>query len=101
MKHLYIIFLLLIFASCGVTVEGTVENDCQPQLWPDYNGVTVPKNIAPLNFSTVAFDSLQRIEAVLKTPDGKNYDFSGKNFTKFSQAFYRGLYPAAKRIANC
>lgn len=91
MKHFFIIFSLLILSSCSVRVEGTVEKDCPPDLWPDYNGVTIPKNIAPLNFSTSSFDSLDRIEAVLKTFDGENYNFSGKNYIDFPLSDWRKI----------
>lgn len=82
---------MLILSSCSVRVEGTVEKDCPPDLWPDYNGVTIPKNIAPLNFSTSSFDSLDRIEAVLKTFDGENYNFSGKNYIDFPLSDWRKI----------
>ncbi|MBQ3689148.1 MAG: PD40 domain-containing protein [Bacteroidales bacterium] len=91
MKHFFVIFSLLILSSCSVRVEGTVEKDCPPDLWPDYNGVTIPKNIAPLNFSTSSFDSLDRIEAVLKTFDGENYNFSGKNYIDFPLSDWRKI----------
>lgn len=54
--------------------------DCEPLLWPDYNGVTIPKNIAPLNFSTARCDSLQGIEAYVKVPNGKEYYFEGDSY---------------------
>ncbi len=91
MKHFFIIFSLLILSSCSIRVDGTVEKDCPPDLWPDYNGVTIPKNIAPLNFSTTSFDSLDRIEAVLKTFDGENYNFSGKNYIDFPISDWREI----------
>ncbi|MBR6279090.1 MAG: PD40 domain-containing protein [Bacteroidales bacterium] len=91
MKHFFIIFSLLILSSCSVRVDGTLEKDCPPDLWPDYNGVTIPKNIAPLNFSTTSFDSLDRIEAVLKTFDGENYNFSGKNYIDFPISDWREI----------
>ncbi|MBQ5404976.1 MAG: PD40 domain-containing protein [Bacteroidales bacterium] len=91
MKHFFIIFSLLILSSCSVMVDGTLEKDCPPDLWPDYNGVTIPKNIAPLNFSTTSFDSLDRIEAVLKTFDGENYNFSGKNYIDFPISDWREI----------
>jgi len=91
MKHFFLIFSLLILSSCSVRVDGTIEKNCPPDLWPDYNGVTIPKNIAPLNFSTTSFDSLDRIEAVLKTFDGENYNFSGKNYIDFPISDWREI----------
>ncbi len=80
MKRLFYVLLLMLICSCGVNVTDTISMDCAPILWPDYNGVTIPKNIAPLNFSTVRYDSLQGIEAQIKTPDGKVYEYSGAKY---------------------
>ena len=63
MKKIVYVLLLLLNFSCGTNVTDTMSVDCAPLLWPDYSGVTIPKNIAPLNFSTVRYDSLQGIEA--------------------------------------
>ncbi len=81
-KIVYVLLLLLIY-SCGNNVTETISADCVPLLWPDYNGVTIPKNIAPLNFSTVRFDSLQGIEARIKVPSGKEYCLEGDNYIDF------------------
>ncbi len=70
----------MLICSCSVNVTDTISMDCVPMLWPDYNGVTIPKNIAPLNFSTVRYDSLQGIEAQIKTPNGKVYEYSGAKY---------------------
>jgi len=80
MKKIVFALLLLLQLSCGRTVTDSKSVDCEPMLWPDYNGVTIPKNIAPLNFTTARFDSLQGIEAQIKTVDGKVYDFDGDNY---------------------
>ena len=43
----------LLFGACSgnrpVQIQGVLEAD--PDIFPDYKGVTVPMNIAPLNFS--------------------------------------------------
>lgn len=83
MKYIYTLLLAALVVSCRPVVNQTVNVDAEPQLWPDYSGVTVPKNIAPLNFSTIAFDSLQGIEAKVVTKDNQEYLFSGKNYVAF------------------
>ena len=60
-------------------------------LWPDYKEVTIPKNIAPLNFSTARFDSLQGIEAHVKTPAGREYDFAGESYIDFPMEQWRTI----------
>lgn len=51
MKKIYILGLLLslLIACSPVVPEGKMTNKV-PSIFPDYNGVTIPANIAPLNF---------------------------------------------------
>ena len=51
MKHLlYLIILLSLFPSCTPTPENVQKSDLLPPIYPDYCDVTIPENIAPLNF---------------------------------------------------
>ena len=49
-KH-YSIFLLVALLCACTTVPDSIPLEEEPAIWPDYSGVTVPENIAPLNFS--------------------------------------------------
>lgn len=52
MKRLAIVLAFgLLFLSCDrqVGIDGSLGTD--PEIYPDYAGVTIPSNIAPLNFS--------------------------------------------------
>ncbi len=40
-----------LLAACTETVSDARQEAAQPQIYPDYVGVTIPVNIAPLNFS--------------------------------------------------
>lgn len=53
LKPLYSIAVLaaLTLASCNPRVEISGETGAAPEIFPDYSGITVPKNIAPLNFN--------------------------------------------------
>ena len=42
--------LLVILASCTPTPENVQKSDALPPIYPDYCDVTIPVNIAPLNF---------------------------------------------------
>ena len=42
--------LLVILASCTPTPENVQKSDSLPPIYPDYCDVTIPVNIAPLNF---------------------------------------------------
>ena len=52
MKHLiaYTLLLACLLASCSAGHENAVKQNSLPHIYPDYAGVTVPVNIAPLNF---------------------------------------------------
>ena len=52
MRNISFSFLLvLLLAACGSSVPTDYKKSSQlPAIYPDYCGVTVPHNIAPLNF---------------------------------------------------
>jgi hypothetical protein len=50
--YLYFTIVLLFFSACGKEPHGDiVVNETLPVLDPDYSNVTIPPNIAPLNFN--------------------------------------------------
>lgn len=49
-KYLPLIILLALLEACVPAPEDVSETDAFPDIYPDYIGVTVPCNIAPLNF---------------------------------------------------
>ena len=51
MKNIIITLLtLLLLAACGAPTA-TEHSDRQPDIYPDYRGVTIPASIAPLDFT--------------------------------------------------
>ena len=55
MKRTYILIYSLVvavmlLASCASTHENATKVDKLPPIYPDYTNVTIPVNIAPLNF---------------------------------------------------
>ena len=44
------IVILIGLSSCTPTPENVQKNNSQPPIYPDYCDVTIPQNIAPLNF---------------------------------------------------
>ena len=51
MKIVYIISIVLLFlSSCTPSPHDVVKQDELPPIYPDYCDVTIPQNIAPLNF---------------------------------------------------
>ena len=50
-KPLYLIILIFLLSSCGNKPNGDIAvSELAPHLEPDYSGITIPPNIAPLNF---------------------------------------------------
>ncbi|MCF0159386.1 MAG: PD40 domain-containing protein, partial [Bacteroidaceae bacterium] len=55
-KNLFYIFLIITVAACqrDIQVEGTLNEEVQ--IFPDYKEVTIPSNLAPLDFQTLNAD---------------------------------------------
>lgn len=96
MRHFLIIISIIFFAACEPSVNQSIKTDSEPKLRPDYNGVTIPANIAPLNFSTTAFDSLQKITARIVTADNQEYSFSGRNFISYDTKTWKEILKKSK-----
>ena len=67
-----IIGLLLLAAgtlSCAGT-DGT-SSEAFPPIWPDYTDVTIPVNIAPMNFGPADGLPVKGLRVEVRTPDGK------------------------------
>ena len=67
MKKTSIIIAALALASCSTSVNNAVLTDIDVPIYPDYKGVTIPCNIAPINFSVA--DSIQA-DALLISANG-------------------------------
>ena len=66
----------LIAAGCSGWKTPSLSSEEHPQIFPDYIGVTVPSNIAPLNFMVEDADHVQASFAI----DGQNVlDIKGKD----------------------
>lgn len=60
--------LLVISSGCSGWMEPASVSDSQPLIFPDYSGVTVPCNIAPMNFMVEGAGHIQAVYSV----DGKD-----------------------------
>ena len=65
----YLFTLLLFLASCTETISDARQENTQPRIYPDYVGVTIPVNIAPLNFN-MHDETAVRIDAVVTDHHG-------------------------------
>ena len=67
MKKTSIIIAAFALASCTTSVNNAIQTDVDAPIYPDYKGVTIPCNIAPINFSVA--DSIQA-DALLISANG-------------------------------
>lgn len=56
-------------ASCNGKPKAVVKTDRQPDIYPDYKGVTVPADIAPLNFNATG-DGVEAVYATIRGSKG-------------------------------
>lgn len=78
----YILTVLasLVFAACSspTVPEHYTQANTKPTIYPDYTDVTIPPNIAPLNFKVLAHSN--NCVARFTTPQGDQYTFgNGKD----------------------
>ncbi|MCQ2229187.1 MAG: hypothetical protein MJZ13_05535 [Bacteroidales bacterium] len=71
MKTYNILTLLLLccFVSCKETINNAKSIAERPAIYPDYVGVTIPANIAPLDFC-MSDESVQLIDVVITNSNG-------------------------------
>ena len=82
--------------SCGKhpsLPSSYTQMDAEPGIWPDYKDVTVPPNIAPLNFLV---DDVDDVVAEFKTQNSK-YNYGGKaNKVQIDLKEWREMLSSAK-----
>lgn len=61
--------LAMLMVSCNATHENAQKVDVLPNIYPDYTDVTIPVNIAPLNF-LVRDKDVSNIEVIASYEDG-------------------------------
>ncbi|MDE5571904.1 MAG: hypothetical protein K2I86_07655, partial [Prevotella sp.] len=80
---LYTLLSLLLFAACTTeTVSNAKQEAAQPHIYPDYLGVTIPVNIAPLCFC-MADEAALRIDAVITDRHGHQLHSQGEESVDF------------------
>ena len=77
-----LLFSLLLISACTEAVSDAKQETAQPDIYPDYLGVTIPVNIAPLNFSMTSEKALL-IDAVISDRHGNNLHSQGEESVDF------------------
>ena len=81
----------LILVSCAPKVHDAASVGCLPEIYPDYAGVTIPLNIAPLDFCVEGSDAL---DVTLTFPGGQTLRSRGKNCTAFNESKWKKMLAA-------
>ena len=77
-KYLFAAPVLLALAACSPKVHDASRAEGQPDIYPDYAGVTIPAGIAPLDFTLKGADAL---DVTLTGADGTTLRTRGKSST--------------------
>ena len=76
------LFTLLLLSACTETVSDAKQENGLPQIYPDYLGVTIPVNIAPLNFN-IADEKALCVDAVITDRHGHSLHSQGEESVDF------------------
>ena len=71
-----VLALLMLAVSCTQVPENAVSKGRTAMIWPDYTDITIPCNIAPMNFRIC--DDAQDFVTVISTESGKAAVFGGR-----------------------
>ena len=83
-KIIYTLFALLLISSCTTeTVRDAKQDTSRPKIYPDYVDVTIPVNIAPLNFC-MADENALLIDAVVADNQGNSLHSQGEESLDFN-----------------
>lgn len=77
-KLLYIIIVCTALCSCRMSVDNVQQTGVLPVIYPDYTGVTIPVNIAPMEFA-MSSDDYDGMSVIFTTKSGKEYEAQGDN----------------------
>lgn len=88
-----LLYFLFALAACTPAPKDVGEVDALPPVYPDYLGVTVPRNIAPLNF--LLRDSCEAVYAVASAGECEIKSHRKGNEAIFSIRDWRRLMDAA------
>ena len=77
-----LLFIVYCFASCTETVSDAKQEAVQPKIYPDYIGVTIPVNIAPLCFN-MADEKVLCIDAFITDRHGNSLHSQGEESVEF------------------
>lgn len=78
MRNSLMLLMLILLTACGKKVKDPAPAGKQPDIFPDYVGVTIPAGIAPLNF-TMADGSDDWMDVTVKGAKGGELHAAGRH----------------------
>jgi hypothetical protein len=77
--NLLFLMLSVLLLSCNIYPDASLSNSRRPKVYPDYSGITIPVNIAPMNFSIE--EDGQRFLVEVHGRDGSKLSITSGNGT--------------------
>ncbi len=93
-KNSLFILMLIAFTACQVTPEDVRHVAQQPDIFPDYIGVTIPAEIAPMNFE-MQDEDIELMDITVKGSKGGEMHFQGE-YADFDAEEWHALTKANK-----
>ena len=81
----------MVLVSCAGTIENIAVLDGAPPIYPDYVGVTIPVNIAPLNFKLAGDLSRRKVAATFTAGEKSFSTVSGKGNVRIPLKVWKQL----------
>ena len=72
-----VLVAVLLAVGCTKQPENPVQSDRLPEIYPDYIGVTIPANIAPLNFN-MSDEAIEQVDVMVNGSKGGKLHANGK-----------------------
>ncbi len=85
----------MVLASCARTIGPVTALDETPPIYPDYVGVTIPENIAPLNFKLIGDESRHKVAATFNAGGISYSTLSDKGLVRIPLKAWKQLTSSA------
>ena len=92
MRRLVYILMLVVLVACGESSTSYRQYPALPPMHPNYADITIPYNIAPLNFE---IDSVERIEVLVKGERDWTFESRGSTM-RFNERKWREMLDAER-----
>jgi len=98
MKYILLIVISFALAACNTlpVIDGVLNE--QPPIMPDYKDVTIPPNIAPLNFKLLGTDSCSSARLLISIGGVQRVKSASGGVFSFSQSEWGRLLEAGSEI---